>query len=75
MAPSLMEAVEGLHIKAQNEGVLGTDVESIDEILFEQRPRKQKLPKTLDQLKSELTDDLLTPPTSFSEKWLNKLQQ
>lgn len=75
MAPSLLEAVEGLHINAQYEGVLGTNVESIDEILFEQRPRKQKLPKTLDQVKRELTDDFLTPPTSFSDKWLNKLQQ
>lgn len=75
MAASLLKAVQGLHDRAQREEILGTDVKNIDEILSEQRPRKRKPQKTPDQVKRELIDEFLTPPKSFDEKWLNKLQQ
>lgn len=75
MAASLLEAVQGLQDRAQDEGILGVDVENIDQILCDQRPRKQNLEKTPDQVKRELIEEFLTPPTSFNEKWLNKLQQ
>lgn len=75
MAQGLLEAIQGLHVRAQEDGLLGTNAESIDEILSEQGPRKRRPRKTLDQIKGELIDEFLTPPTSFNEKWLNKLQQ
>jgi hypothetical protein len=75
MAAILLEAAEGLNISGQREGVLGKDLESIDEILPEQRPRKQKSQKTLEEVKKELTKEFLTPPASFGQEWLNKLQQ
>ena len=31
--------------------------------------------KTSDEIKKELEDEFLTPPTTFSAEWLNKLQQ
>ena len=75
MAASLLRAVQGLHDRAQDDGILGTDVESIDQILSDQRPSRPKMPKSIDQIKKELVDEFLTPPTSFDHKWLNKLQQ
>ena len=75
MAATLLKAVECLQVRGQREGVLEKDVESIDDILSEQGPRKHKPRKTLQEVKKELTEDFLTPPTSFSEEWLNKLQQ
>lgn len=76
MASGLLKAVQELHDKAQDEGILGrADVENIDQILSDERPRKRNLPKTPDQVKGELIEEFLTPPTSFNEKWLNKLQQ
>jgi antiviral helicase SKI2 len=45
----------------------------VDDILHEQRPRKKtKVSKT--QLKQDLEQDFLSPSTSFSTQWLNKLQ-
>ncbi len=75
MTARLLNAIEALHSKAQGEGILGKDVESIDQILSKQRPRKGKLRKTPGEVKSELTKSFLTPPTSLSDEWLNKLQQ
>lgn len=75
MAASLLEAVQGLHDRAQDEGILGADIEIIDQTLSDQRPMKRNLQKTPDEVKRELTEEFLTPPTSFNEKWLNKLQQ
>lgn len=75
MAASLLDAIEGLHSRAQREGILEKDVESIDQIFSHQRPRKKKLRKTPDEVKSELTKKFLTPPTSLRDEWLNKLQQ
>ena len=75
MAASLLKAVQGLHDRAQDEGIFGADVENIDQILSDERSRKRSLQKTPDQVKRELIEEFLTPPTSFNEKWLNKLQQ
>ena len=75
MASGLLKAVQELHEKAQDEGILGADVKNIDQILSDERPRKRNLQKTPDQVKGELIEEFLTPPTSFNEKWLNKLQQ
>lgn len=69
MAETLQKAVEGLHIRGQRE------VEGIDEILSEPRLRTKRSQKTLEEVKKELTEEFLTPPTSFSQEWLNKLQQ
>jgi antiviral helicase SKI2 len=55
---------------------LATNTETddiIDDILQEQRPRKRtKVSK--EQLKQDLEHDFLSPSTSFSTQWLNKLQ-
>lgn len=75
MEESLLKAVQALHERAQDEGILGTDVDNIDQILSDQRPTKRKPPKLPDEVKKELVEDFLTPPTSFNQKWLNKLQQ
>jgi antiviral helicase SKI2 len=71
MATDLLKAVKGLQIKYRDEK---DDDFSIDEMLTEPRPRKR--PKRAPQaLKKELEEAFLTPPTSFSSEWLNKLQQ
>ena len=46
----------------------------IDALLDQQRPRK-RVKRTKDELKAELEKEFLTPSTSFSAKWLNRLQQ
>lgn len=46
----------------------------IDHILEEQRPRK-RIKQSPEDLKRELEKKYLTPSTSFSAEWLNKLQQ
>lgn len=75
MAASLLEAVQELQDGAQDQRFLGADDENIDQILSDERPRKRNLQKTPDEVKKELIEEFLTPPTSFNEKWLNKLQQ
>lgn len=47
---------------------------SIDPVLDERRPRKRAR-KCEDDLKNDLEDEFLTPPTVFGPGWLNKLQQ
>lgn len=71
MATDLLKAVRGLQFKDKDE----QDQDfALDEILTEPRPRKR--PKRAPEaLKKELEETFLTPPTSFSPEWLNKLQQ
>ena len=66
MATDLVGALEGLR--------LGDSDVNIDDILFEQRPRK-KVKQDSAELKRSLEESFLTPSTSFSNEWLNKLQQ
>jgi hypothetical protein len=66
MATDLAEALRGLRLDE-------SDV-NIDDILFEQRPRK-KIKQNSAELKSQLEKSYLSPSTSFSPEWLNKLQQ
>ncbi|KAH6688959.1 antiviral helicase SKI2 [Plectosphaerella plurivora] len=66
MAADLAETLRGLRLDE-------SDV-NIDDILFEQRPRK-KIKQNSAELKSQLEKSYLSPSTSFSPEWLNKLQQ
>ncbi|KAI8627103.1 DSHCT domain-containing protein [Xylariaceae sp. FL1651] len=47
---------------------------NIDDILFQQRPRK-RVKKDPTELKAELEKKYLTPSNKFSTEWLNRLQQ
>jgi len=47
---------------------------SIDPVLDERRPRKRAR-KSEHDLKNDLEDEFLKPPTVFGPSWLNKLQQ
>ncbi len=47
---------------------------SIDPVLDERRPRKRAR-KSEDDLKKDLEDEFLKPPTVFGPNWFNKLQQ
>ena len=49
-------------------------VDSIDSILDEIRPRKRSKP-SIGERRQVLEDDFLKPSRSFSTEWLNKLQQ
>ena len=68
MDPKLLEAVWRLRIKSED----GEDC--IDAPLHEQRPQKRKRPSPA-ELKKQLEDEFLTPPTAFSLEWLNKVQE
>lgn len=67
-SPDLVEAIQKLHIS--NNG----DDTNIDDILFQQGPRK-KLKQDPIALKAELEQKYLTPSNKFSVEWLNRLQQ
>lgn len=47
---------------------------SIDELMDQQRPRKRSK-QSEGELKNDLEARFLSPSTSFSTAWLNKLQQ
>ncbi|KAI3327101.1 DSHCT domain-containing protein [Xylariaceae sp. AK1471] len=47
---------------------------NIDDILFQQRPRK-RVKQDPTELKAELEKKYLTPSNKFSTEWLNRLQQ
>ncbi|KAH8816828.1 NUC185 domain-containing protein [Xylogone sp. PMI_703] len=72
MASSLVEALEKVNLAAKT--LEDADDDWIDHILDEQRPRKRIKPGG-ESLKHELEQKYLTPATSFSTEWLNKLQQ
>ncbi|OQO10549.1 hypothetical protein B0A48_03847 [Cryoendolithus antarcticus] len=67
MDDSLTSAFERLRVGADK-------IESIDSILDDPKPRT-RLRRTPDEVKQQLEIDFLTPSTSFSPQWLNKLQQ
>lgn len=66
MASDLAKATQGLSLE--------NDAFNIDDILFEQRPRKRVKQNVL-ELRTHLEDKFLTPTTEFSPIWLNRLQQ
>ncbi|KAI0196352.1 DSHCT domain-containing protein [Astrocystis sublimbata] len=66
----LVEAMQRLHVA--NTAV--ADDFNIDDLLFQQRPRK-RTKQDPDQLKAELEAKYLTPSSTFSPEWLNRLQQ
>ncbi|KAK0105261.1 hypothetical protein ONS95_004351 [Cadophora gregata] len=72
MADNLVSALEKVHLS--NTVADDTADDWIDSILEEQRPRK-RIKQSPDDLKRELEEKYLTPSTSFSAAWLNKLQQ
>ncbi|KAL3418917.1 ATP-dependent RNA helicase [Phlyctema vagabunda] len=72
MAESLVSALERVHVS--NAAQDNLDDNWIDDILNEQRPRK-RVKQEPEDLKRELEEKYLTPSTSFSTEWLNKLQQ
>lgn len=67
MAEGLIAALAELNLKSH-------DDDWIDSILDEQRPPK-RIKKNHEELKRELEQKYLTPSTTFSTEWLNKLQQ
>lgn len=72
MADSLVSALEKVHLG--NAALQDKEDDWIDHILDEQRPRK-RAKQDPEELKRELERKFLTPSTSFSTEWLNKLQQ
>jgi antiviral helicase SKI2 len=72
MADSLVSALEKVHLS--NAALEDKEDDWIDHILNEQRPRK-RTKQDPEELKRELERKFLTPSTSFSTEWLNKLQQ
>jgi len=72
MADSLIGALERVHLESSTTD--GTADDWIDHIIEEQRPRKRAR-QSQEELKRELEQKYLTPSTSFSTEWLNRLQQ
>lgn len=64
-SPDLVEAIQKLQVR---------DDTNIDDILFQQGPRK-RLKQDPTALKAELEQKYLTPSNTFSTEWLNRLQQ
>lgn len=69
MADPLVNVLERVHLGSNNEAD-----NWIDDILDLQRPRK-RIKQDQEELKRLLEEKYLTPSTSFSPEWLNKLQQ
>lgn len=66
--PGLVEAMQKLHLVEP-----AADF-NIDDILFQQRPRK-RVKQDPATLKAQLEEKYLTPSNTFSTEWLNRLQQ
>lgn len=66
MADSLTENLERVHVASR-------DQQCIDDILDEAKPRKRQRPSA-QSIKANLEKDFLTPPTTFSPEWLDRLQ-
>jgi antiviral helicase SKI2 len=71
MADSLITALENVRLSSRT---TDSGDDWIDHILDVQRPRK-RMKQDPDALKLSLEEKYLTPSTSFSPEWLNKLQQ
>lgn len=72
MAESLVNALERVNL--DNLSLNDKDDDWIDHVLDQQRPRK-RTKQDPEELKRELEQKYLTPSTSFSNDWLNRLQQ
>jgi antiviral helicase SKI2 len=71
MIEGLVDTLERVHLEGNSASI---EDDWIDHILDEQRPRK-RVKQDPEELKRELEQKFLTPSTSFSTAWLNKLQQ
>jgi antiviral helicase SKI2 len=72
MDDSLVAALENIRLSSSTSDNTADDW--IDHILDTQRPRK-RIKQDPEALKLSLEEKYLTPSTSFSPEWLNKLQQ
>ena len=72
MAEGLKQSLEKLQLRLQAQDLGHGPVE--DDELEVPRPRK-KTCKTIEEVKQDIEQKFLTPPTSFSPEWLNRLQQ
>ncbi len=72
MTDSLVDALERVQLSSASSDSTADDW--IDSILDSPRPRKRKK-QSPEGLKLSLEQQYLTPSTSFSSEWLNKLQQ
>ncbi|CZT16119.1 probable cytoplasmic exosomal RNA helicase SKI2, DEAD-box superfamily [Ramularia collo-cygni] len=68
MADSLPAALESLRLTSRSFD------DDIDELLDQAKPRK-RVRQTSEEVKTELEKRFLTPSTSFSPEWLDRLQQ
>ncbi|KAI0111287.1 DSHCT domain-containing protein [Nemania sp. FL0031] len=66
--PRLVEAMQKLHLADPANDF------NIDDILFQQRPRK-RVKQDPTEIKAQLEKKYLTPSNTFSAEWLNRLQQ
>jgi antiviral helicase SKI2 len=71
---SMAESADGLIGALEKLYISGTHMDTVDDILDQAQPRK-RLRKSPDEVKSKLEEDFLTPSTSFSPAWLDRLQQ
>ena len=67
MADLLASSFERLRLSAAK-------VDTVDDILEQAKPRK-RVKKSPDEVKAQLEKDFLTPSTTFSPAWLDRLQQ
>lgn len=76
MTETLSEAIERLHLGAGGgaAAAFGDGSGKIDDILFQQSPRKRRKQDPA-ELKAALEKKYLSPSTEFSTEWLNRLQQ
>lgn len=71
MTEQLSEAMRSLALISEDEK---SSFDNIDAMFGEHRPRKRQK-KTLAEMKKDLEELYLTPPTSLGSEWLNRLQQ
>ena len=71
MAEALVDTMSKLQLNAGSDS---NDDEWIDTIL-DHAPPRQRVAQDPEELKAELERKYLTPSTTFSEPWLNRLQQ
>ncbi|KAI1111621.1 DSHCT domain-containing protein [Nemania sp. NC0429] len=69
--PALVDAMRKLQLVGTTNDLNDFN---IDDILFQQRPRK-RVKQDPTELKAELEQKYLTPSKTFSTEWLNRLQQ
>lgn len=68
MAEDLSNALERLKLASQNVDF------NIDDVLDQEKPRK-RIRRSPEEIKAKLEQDFLTPSTTFSPAWLDRLQQ